>query len=428
MEHALEQHVTELALEVVEVAAIDRVQRFVGFFEQEGPQRSRRLFAIPRTAVRRSKRRHDPDESCERARGSRRSSCRCVRAGGRSFVCSRGRSRAAMLHSSVVRVLFLGTGTSHGVPMIGCDCDVCRSPDPRDKRLRPSIFMEFDDGLRVLVDTTPDLRAQALRADIRQVDAILFTHSHADHLMGLDEVRRYNMLRRAPMPIYGDANDPARAAPDVCVHVRVQRAEGRRRSRPAPLSDRRPVLPGPSGSAAGADPSRPVGHPGLPRRAVCVSHRLQRHSGLVAGTAAGTRLPGARCAAASTASHALHAGRSRGDGHAHRRHTDATSRTSRTSSGMQARARSCRPGWRWRTTASKSRFSDAGRVLSGSSAAEVARARHCARELRRVASRPSATGGGGLRPRGRARGHWAWPWSSIRIRRRCFGPTKRRRC
>ena len=119
---------------------------------------------------------------------------------------SRVRSRAAMLHSSVVRVQFLGTGTSHGVPMIGCDCDVCQSPDPRDKRLRPSIFMEFDDGLRVLVDTTPDLRAQALRANLRQVDAILFTHSHADHVMGLDEVRRYNMLRRAPMPIYGDAN------------------------------------------------------------------------------------------------------------------------------------------------------------------------------------------------------------------------------
>ena len=65
-----------------------------------------------------------------------------------------------MVHSPVVRVQFLGTGTSHGVPMIGCDCDVCRSPDPRDKRLRPSIFMEFDEGLRVLVDTTPDLRAR----------------------------------------------------------------------------------------------------------------------------------------------------------------------------------------------------------------------------------------------------------------------------
>ena len=110
-----------------------------------------------------------------------------------------------MLHSTFVRVRFLGTGTSHGVPMIGCDCDVCRSTDPRDSRLRPSITIELDDGFRVLVDTTPDLRAQALKYDLRRIDAILFTHSHADHLMGLDEVRRYNMMMKAPMPVFGDA-------------------------------------------------------------------------------------------------------------------------------------------------------------------------------------------------------------------------------
>lgn len=110
-----------------------------------------------------------------------------------------------MLHSTSVRVLFLGTGTSHGVPMIGCDCRVCRSSDPRDIRLRPSIAIECDDGMRILVDTTPDLRAQALRHDLRRIDAVLFTHSHADHIMGLDEVRRYNMLARAPMPIFADA-------------------------------------------------------------------------------------------------------------------------------------------------------------------------------------------------------------------------------
>jgi phosphoribosyl 1,2-cyclic phosphate phosphodiesterase len=89
--------------------------------------------------------------------------------------------------------------------MIGCDCAVCRSDDPRDARSRPSILVEGDDGLRLLVDTTPDLRAQALRHDVRRVDAILFTHAHADHLMGLDEVRRYNMLAKAPMPVFGDA-------------------------------------------------------------------------------------------------------------------------------------------------------------------------------------------------------------------------------
>lgn len=110
-----------------------------------------------------------------------------------------------MLHSSSVRVLFLGTGTSHGVPMIGCDCGVCRSPDPRDKRTRPSIVVESRGGFRILVDTTPDLRTQALRHDLRRVDALLFTHAHADHVMGLDEVRRYNMLARAPMPVYADA-------------------------------------------------------------------------------------------------------------------------------------------------------------------------------------------------------------------------------
>ena len=110
-----------------------------------------------------------------------------------------------MVHSTLVRVRFLGTGTSHGVPMIGCDCDVCRSTDPRDKRSRPSIALEWEDGFRVLVDTTPDLRSQALRDDLRRVDAILYTHAHADHVMGLDEVRRYNMMTKSAMPVFGDA-------------------------------------------------------------------------------------------------------------------------------------------------------------------------------------------------------------------------------
>jgi phosphoribosyl 1,2-cyclic phosphate phosphodiesterase len=104
-----------------------------------------------------------------------------------------------------VRVVFLGTGTSHGVPMIGCDCDVCRSTDPRDKRTRPSVYLELDDEMRVLVDTTPDLRAQALRHEISRVDAILFTHAHADHVMGFDEIRRFNILSRTPMAAF--AND-----------------------------------------------------------------------------------------------------------------------------------------------------------------------------------------------------------------------------
>ena len=88
--------------------------------------------------------------------------------------------------------------------MIGCDCAVCRSNDPHDKRWRPSIVVDDEEGRRVLVDTTPDLRMQALRFGVRRVDAIVYTHSHADHVMGLDEVRRYNMLQKTPMAIFGD--------------------------------------------------------------------------------------------------------------------------------------------------------------------------------------------------------------------------------
>src|SRR5678815_1097766 len=93
------------------------------------------------------------------------------------------------------RVTFLGTGTSSGVPMIGCDCDVCRSTDPRDNRLRPSIHVNVPGHASIVIDTTPDFRQQALTANIERIDAILFTHSHADHILGLDDIRRYNWIQ-----------------------------------------------------------------------------------------------------------------------------------------------------------------------------------------------------------------------------------------
>ncbi len=89
------------------------------------------------------------------------------------------------------KITVLGSGTSVGVPTIGCHCDVCTSADPRDNRLRPSILISYE-GRNVLIDTTPDFRTQALRAGIERLDAVLFTHSHADHLMGLDDVRPFN--------------------------------------------------------------------------------------------------------------------------------------------------------------------------------------------------------------------------------------------
>jgi phosphoribosyl 1,2-cyclic phosphate phosphodiesterase len=103
------------------------------------------------------------------------------------------------------RVIVLGSGTSHGVPMIGCTCAVCRSDDPRDRRTRPSIYVEVEDGPRLLVDTSTDLRHQALAHNLTRVDAILYTHSHADHIMGLDDVRRFNVMQAGSIPAYADA-------------------------------------------------------------------------------------------------------------------------------------------------------------------------------------------------------------------------------
>jgi phosphoribosyl 1,2-cyclic phosphate phosphodiesterase len=101
-------------------------------------------------------------------------------------------------------VTFLGTGTSSGVPLIGCTCDVCRSLDYRDKRLRVSIHVEIE-GKSLVIDTGPDFRQQMLREGITHLDAVLFTHQHKDHVAGLDDVRAYNFLQQRDMPVYARA-------------------------------------------------------------------------------------------------------------------------------------------------------------------------------------------------------------------------------
>jgi phosphoribosyl 1,2-cyclic phosphate phosphodiesterase len=96
----------------------------------------------------------------------------------------------------------LGSGTSMGVPTIGCDCAVCHSSDPRDRRSRPSVLIRYD-GHTVLIDTTPDFREQAIRENIRSLDAVLYTHTHADHLLGIDDLRPLSFLHKpSKLPLY----------------------------------------------------------------------------------------------------------------------------------------------------------------------------------------------------------------------------------
>ena len=99
------------------------------------------------------------------------------------------------------RLTVLGSGTSMGVPTIGCDCAVCHSSDPRDRRTRPSVMVEYG-GKTVLIDTTPDFREQAIREQIRQVDAVLYTHTHADHILGIDDLRPLSFHRNGKIPLY----------------------------------------------------------------------------------------------------------------------------------------------------------------------------------------------------------------------------------
>jgi phosphoribosyl 1,2-cyclic phosphate phosphodiesterase len=103
-----------------------------------------------------------------------------------------------------LKITFLGTGTSSGVPMIGCSCEVCRSTNKKDKRLRSSILVESE-TTTIAVDTTPDFRYQMLRANVKKLDAVLFTHPHKDHIAGLDDVRAYNYFQQKPMELYANS-------------------------------------------------------------------------------------------------------------------------------------------------------------------------------------------------------------------------------
>ena len=101
-----------------------------------------------------------------------------------------------------LKVTFLGSGTSLGVPEIGCNCEVCTSGEPKNNRLRPSVLIKCN-NMSIIIDTTPDLRMQALKYNVDKIDAILYTHNHADHVFGLDDIRRFNFIQGKPIPCYG---------------------------------------------------------------------------------------------------------------------------------------------------------------------------------------------------------------------------------
>ncbi|MCA0376692.1 MAG: MBL fold metallo-hydrolase [Gemmatimonadetes bacterium] len=158
-----------------------------------------------------------------------------------------------------MRLTFLGTGTSFGVPQIGCGCAVCRSPDPRDKRTRSGAFLETDAGAHLLIDTPPELRLQCVAAGISHLDAVLFTHEHADHIHGIDDLRSFSMQQGAPIPLYGQ-----RATLDV-LHERF----------PYIVRDGYESLPGttrPEGRAIAITPGEPFTVQGTSILPIAVPH------------------------------------------------------------------------------------------------------------------------------------------------------------
>lgn len=158
-----------------------------------------------------------------------------------------------------MKLTFLGTGTSFGVPQLGCHCAVCRSTDPRDKRTRVGAVVESDAGTRLLLDTPPELRLQLLAAGIEHVDAVLYTHDHADHLHGIDDIRAFSVRRTSALPVYG----PASALAEVAQRFRYIFDE---RMRPLPGTSK------PEAKAHGVEAGRPFSVADLEITPVQVPH------------------------------------------------------------------------------------------------------------------------------------------------------------
>jgi phosphoribosyl 1,2-cyclic phosphate phosphodiesterase len=149
-----------------------------------------------------------------------------------------------------MRFTFLGTGTSFGVPQIGCDCAVCQSADPRDKRTRSGAALEAGDAT-ILIDTPPELRMQLIATGLSHVDAVMYTHEHADHINGIDDLRMFSVRRRRPLPIYGPAEtlDRLRTSFSYIFDDAIQPYEGTSK----PTLELHALEPGRSVTIAGID-------------------------------------------------------------------------------------------------------------------------------------------------------------------------------
>lgn len=158
----------------------------------------------------------------------------------------------------LMRVTLLGTGTSAGVPSLTCDCRVCTSEDPRDKRLRCSALIELDDGLKLLIDASLDARQQLLGVDLRRLDGLFMTHPHADHVLGLDDLRIFNFRQQCDLPVWGNASTFEQLKRTFWyVFEKTQYEEGK------PKLDLRTIEPGPFEAFGHRIESLPIIHGNL---------------------------------------------------------------------------------------------------------------------------------------------------------------------